>query len=151
MIDGRLVIGVWSALVAAGAETGYSVWRARHASDSASAVESIKMSVRKLPRLVVPIIADGALQGYVVANLSGQFDEVKAREMGIAPEPFIVDETFRYLYSEAGVDFRTFSKVDLEIVRSEIVKRAASRLKVDVLKEVLIDEFNFVPKAEGPK
>ena len=151
MIDGRLVIGVWSALVAAGAESGYSVWRARHASDPPPAAESIKTSVRKLPRLVVPIIADGALQGYVVATLSGQFDDAKAKEFGLPPDPFIVDETFRYLYSEAGVDFRTFSKVDLERVRSEIVKRAASRLKADVLKDILVDEFNFVPRSEGPK
>ena len=96
--------------------------------------------------MTVPIIARGQVQGYVVAKIALEVDEVVAKALDIPPESYVVDETFRLIYSEAGVDFAKLARADLERIRNEVRDRSAKRLKPGIVKDVLFEDFNFVPR-----
>src|SRR3712207_9467760 len=47
------------------------------------------LQYKKLPAMNIPIIAEGAVQGYVIANLVFTADAKTLREIPIPPEAFI--------------------------------------------------------------
>ncbi len=149
MFDSRLLIGVWSAAVAIGSHYAADRWMPRARPESAPVVSAPASSLRKLQPLTVPIIANGQVEGYVVARMSLQVDETGLKATGLPPEPFVVDEAFRYVYGEAGVDFRKLARADIGRIRGEILRRSAARLKTDAVKDLLFEEFNFVPRTEN--
>ena len=145
MFDARVGYGLWAALLAVGTQYGLERWdqvRSKPAAAEAHAASSL----RKLPPLTVPIIARGQVQGYVVAKIAIEVDEVVAKALDIPPESYVVDETFRLIYSEAGVDFAKLARADLERIRNEVRDRSAKRLKPGIVKDVLFEDFNFVPR-----
>jgi hypothetical protein len=53
------------------------------------------LQYKKLPPMNIPIVAEGAVQGYVIANLVFTADAKTLREISVPPEAFIQDEVFR--------------------------------------------------------
>lgn len=94
----------------------------------------------------VPMIADGALQGYVVAQLVFTADANALRNLPVPPHPFLVDETFRRLYADTSLDFSHLERYDLDSLTVQLRDAANKRLGEDVVKEVLIEEFNYFAK-----
>ncbi len=107
------------------------------------------MEYKKLPAINIPMIADGAVQGYVVAELGYTYDQnVKAP---IPPDAYLLDETFRKVYSDTTMDFRHLEKYDLNGMTKDLARRVNQRLHAAVVKDVLVQAMNFVPKSDIPK
>jgi flagellar basal body-associated protein FliL len=107
------------------------------------------MEFKKLPAISIPMIADGAVQGYVVAELGYTYDQnVKAP---IPPDAYLLDETFRKVYSDTTLDFRHLEKYDVNAMTRDLARRVNQRLHAAVVKDVLVQALNFVPKSDIPK
>ena len=130
---------------------GVGYWQDHRGVKPETVSAHVTTSVRKLQPLTVPILSNGQVQGYVLARLSLEVDEKNAKAAELPPDPFVLDEAFRYLYAEADIDFRKLGRPDLNRIRGEILKRSSARLKSDLVKDVLIEEFNFVPREEPLK
>ena len=52
------------------------------------------------------------------------------------------------LYAEEKIDFRKLQKPDLTRIVDELKARVARKLKSDAIKELLVQEFNYVSKEE---
>ena len=77
--------------------------------------------------------------------------EVVARLMHTLPVPpnaFVVDEAFRQIYADQSIDFRKLAKYDITKRLAEVRTEVNKRLGADVVKDVLVDELNFVAKRE---
>ena len=61
----------------------------------------------------IPIVAEGAVQGYVIANLVFTADAKTLREISVPPEAFIQDEVFRHVYSDETLDFKKLSRYNV--------------------------------------
>lgn len=94
----------------------------------------------------VPILKDGALQGYVVAQLVFTADADVLRGLSVPPHPFLIDEAFRALYADKALDFRHLERYDLEGLTKHLRQAANARLGDDVIQEVLVEEFNYFSK-----
>jgi hypothetical protein len=57
----------------------------------------------------VPIIRDGTVKGYVVAQFSYVVDLAVVKTLPVPPEAIFVDEGFRYIYNDEKIDFTHMS------------------------------------------
>jgi hypothetical protein len=94
------------------------------------------------------VIRDGAVAGYVVTRIVYAIDTTTQKKLGVAPDPFLADETFRTVYSTAPVNVRHPEEYDLEALAAAIRKNVNARLKGDVLRDVLIQQFDFVDRSQ---
>lgn len=111
-----------------------------------AAAELGGLDYESLPPVNVPMIADGALQGYVVAKLVFTADADVLRSMSVPPHPFLIDEAFRFLYADEDLDFRQLRRYDLTSFSDHLREMANARLGRDVVRDVLVEEINYFDK-----
>jgi flagellar basal body-associated protein FliL len=143
-----LVLGVWGAAVTAGAAYGVALWLAGAEPEKPLAEAFGGIDYVKLEPLSVPVIRDGALAGYVVTRIVYVIDTATQKKLGVAPDPFIADETFRTVYSASPVNVRQPEEYDLETLATAIRKNVNARLKGDAVRDVLIQQFDFVDSSQ---
>jgi hypothetical protein len=97
--------------------------------------------------LNVPMIANGIVEGYIVAQFIYLADARNLKELAIAPDDFITDEAFRLLYS-SKVDFAQLEKYDLQGLTTALTQKINLRFGNKIIKEVLVEEFTYVPKRD---
>ena len=61
--------------------------------------------------------------------------------------PVITDEAFRLLYS-SKVDFAHLEKYDLQGLTTALTQKINLRFGNEIIKEVLVEEFTYVPKRD---
>jgi hypothetical protein len=125
------------------------VWRAGQ-KDGETPKTAEQLEHKKTAPISVPIIARGTVAGYVTAQFVYLIDAKKLKEMPVPPDVFVTDEAFRMLYAEQ-FDFEHLEKYDLPGVAKELAKRVNQRLGENSIKDVLISEFNYVPKRDISK
>ncbi|MBL8586928.1 MAG: hypothetical protein JNK46_00220 [Methylobacteriaceae bacterium] len=142
-----LIVGLWCAGVALGASHGWTCWEARRA---AAALEKppAPVEMRKARPITVPVVQDGDIQGYVVIQLAYMVDSAAIKKAPFDPEPYLLDEAFRHVYADASLDFRRLEKYDVDRLKRALDQKVAARLKSDVVREVLVHEFNYVAKSD---
>jgi hypothetical protein len=96
------------------------------------------------------MISNGNVQGYIVAQFVYLTDESSLHELSVPPDDFIADEAFRELYT-SNVDFKHLEKYDVERLTKLLAQKTNLRLEKDIIKDILVAEFTFVPAREISK
>jgi hypothetical protein len=104
-------------------------------------IESIKTKM-----ISVPIVADNAVQGYVMAQFVFTVDGKVMKRLALKPDVFLVDEAFKAIYGGGSIDFRQFKKQDLPGLSKQIAGNVNKRLGVRLIDDVLVQELNYIPK-----
>ncbi|MDP3256837.1 MAG: hypothetical protein Q8S58_13020 [Bosea sp. (in: a-proteobacteria)] len=94
----------------------------------------------------VPIIANGEVQGYVAAQFVFTADARTLRQMTVKPHPYVRDEALRAIYSNGNVDFSRLERVDIDALLKTVKTGVNARLGGELVKDVLVKEFNYVRK-----
>jgi hypothetical protein len=94
----------------------------------------------------VPVVADGGIRGYVVAQFAFMSSAKLMRQLSVKPDLYVLDEAFQLIFSGEMIDFRHFKKQDLPALGKKIAENVNQRLGVHVVEDVLIQELNYVPK-----
>ena len=84
------------------------------------------LQYKKLPPMNIPIVAEGAVQGYVIANLVFTADAKTLREISVPPEAFIQDEIFRYVYADETLDFKKLSRYNVNGMIGNVARGSTS-------------------------
>jgi len=140
-------MGVWAILITVG--SGYGFHYFRRAPQTFGASSAAALEARKTREMNIPKIRNGAIQGYAVAQLSYVVDSVVEKKAGLPSDVFVADETFRLIYDDESIDFTRLEKVDLNALARALVKNVNARLKAEVVKDIAIQEFTFLPFAES--
>jgi hypothetical protein len=141
-----LMTGVWACIVTVGAGLVISYWKESHAALTPKQEYAEGLVYEKTRVINVPMIAEGSVQGYVVARLVFTADAKVLRKLPVPPEAFIVDEAFRNIYGDEKIDFKNLSRYDLAHFAQTVREHVNTRLQVDVLQDVLVQDFNYVSK-----
>jgi len=104
------------------------------------------LEYQKIRPVHVPIIADGAVQGYILANLVFTADAATLRSLPVPPNTFIIDEAFRQIYTDETLDFRKLSKYDINGLLKKVRTNVNQRLGSEIVKDILVENFNFITK-----
>ena len=88
-------------------------------------LESVKTRM-----ISVPVVADGAIHGYVMAQFVFTVDSKTMKHLSVKPDVFLLDEAFKAIYGGESVDFRQFKKRDLQGLSKQIGDNVNKRLGV---------------------
>jgi hypothetical protein len=124
-----------------------ATWKYNEAEGPPAAKKSDGIQRRKTAPINVPMISNGTVEGYIVAQFVYLADEGALREMSVPPDDFITDEAFRELYS-SNVDFNHLEKYDVERLTKALTEKINHRLEKDIIKAVLVAEFTYIPKRD---
>ena len=144
-----LAIGFWVCIASLGSSYVVASMRS-DASEPATAEPTyfVGLDYKKTDSITVPIIAKEAIQGYVLARFVYTIDGKVASSLAVPPDPFILDEAFRAVYSASGFDFEHPEHYDLPALTASIRDSINKRFGQDLLHDVLVDQFDFLPKNE---
>jgi hypothetical protein len=106
-----------------------------------------KLEHKKTQPINVPMIANGTIEGYIVAQFVYLADAETLKHLPVPPDVFVADEAFRTLYS-TSVNFRHLDKYDLGTFAKTLVGKVNKRLGADIVKEVLVEQFVYVPRSD---
>jgi hypothetical protein len=103
---------------------------------------------RKTHEINVPRIKDGAIKGYAVMLLSYSVDLNALKTAAMAPDSILVDEAFRYVYSDDTIDFDHLDRFDFVKMSKALVGAVNARVKSDVVVDVGVQEFTYEPVSD---
>ena len=138
-----LVIGIWACAVTLGATYGVIEWKKSQASASAAGEPEKKLEEMKTKAINVPIIADGAVQGYIIAQFVFTIDSKALKKMPVKPEVYLLDEAFKTIYAGEKVNFRQMKRQDLPALAKMLGENVNKRLGAPIVHDVLIDQLSL--------
>lgn len=141
-----LLTGAWACFVTVAASFAVSYWNESHAAPPSPQEIVDGLVSEKTKVFNVPMIAEGQLQGYIVAQLVFTAEAKTIRQLPVPAEPFVVDEAFRSIYGDPKLDFKNLARYDLSLFAQTVKERVNKRLQVDALRDVLVQDFNYVSK-----
>jgi hypothetical protein len=146
-----LVLAIWASAITAAASFGATRWQASHTATASAETAPAAYEYRKTKVINVPIIGDGALLGYVIVQFLYGIDVKAAEKLAVSPEAFIMDYAFRSLYGDPALDFRRLDKYDMTGLTVRMKDMLNEKLGVGLVKEVLIQDFSYMPKDQTPR
>jgi hypothetical protein len=124
-----------------------STWKSGGPKDHPPLNKPADLERKKTAAINVPMIANGNIEGYIVAQFVYLADAKNLQELSIPPDDFVTDEAFRQLYSNE-IDFNHLEKYDLQSLTKVLIQKINQRLGRDIIKDILVVEFTYVPKHE---
>ena len=138
--------GAWVCVITLAAAYGISQWVASGGKLIVRKDYLEGLEYEKTRMINVPMIVDGAVQGYIAAQFVFTVDAKTVRQLSVPPDPFVVHEAFRRIYSEERLDFRNLKKQDLVPLLKAIKQDVNERMQANIVQDVLIEEFNYISK-----
>lgn len=145
----RLVLsGLWVCFVTLAAS--YAAANFKVGGRAPAAADQLKgVQVQTTPTITVPMIKNGAVQGYVVAQFAFTIEAATRKRLSVPPQVFLSDAAFRTIYSDPSLDFRHLQKYDINKLTRSLIRQTNRKLKGQVIKDILVREFNFVSKEDA--
>jgi hypothetical protein len=145
-----LGIGIWVCLVTLGA--GYAVANLAAGAPpepppQANYFEGL--DYKKTDTIAVPVIAENAIQGYVLARFVYTIDGKTAASLAVPPDPIILDQAFKSVYSVSNFDFKHPERYDLPALLAELKENVNSKYGKPIVEDMMVDQFDFMPKSQG--
>jgi hypothetical protein len=106
------------------------------------------LNYTKTAPINVPIIEEGAINGYVVAQFVYTADAGALKQLSVPPDAFILDEAFRTIFSDDRIDFEHLERFDLATLTKNLATGVNTRFGSDIVQDVLVEQFTFVTKDE---
>lgn len=106
------------------------------------------LNYTKTDPINVPIIVDGAIDGYVVAQFVYTADAATLKQLSVPPDAFILDEAFRTIFSDERIDIDNLERFDLASLTTNLATAVNTRFGADILQDVLVEQFTFITKDE---
>ena len=143
-----ILSGLWVCLVTLASTYAAVSWLAPRAPEPETQTQKLQGGLEsvKTKMISVPVVADGAIHGYVMAQFVFTVDSKTMKHLSIKPDVFLVDEAFKAIYSGETIDFRKFKKRDLQGLSKQIGDNVNKRLGVRLIEDVLVQELNYIAK-----
>ncbi|WP_045834935.1 hypothetical protein [Hyphomicrobium sp. 99] len=141
-----IIISFIACLSTIGGVYGASSWKA--SMSSANKEPETKLQMMKTHMVSVPILTNGEVLGYVVTRLQFTADSELVRSSSLQPEVFVADEAFRQIYETTPADIKSGRKQAIKELAANIAIGANKRLGRDVIKDVMIDSWTYLSKAD---
>lgn len=139
--------GLWASVVTLGAVFGVLELQKNISSAGATEAE-VRLEEFRTKAINVPIIGNGALEGYMVAQFVFTVDAVAMHKLAINPEIYVLDEAFKTIYAGDRINFENMKKQDLPVLAKELAENVNKRLGVPIVQDVLIDQLSYIPRSE---
>lgn len=144
-----VLIGLWVCVVTLGASYGAVMWQADSPVDPKADEFFGGLDYVKTEPISVPLLADGEIKGYIIARFVFTMDGATLRKLSVPPSIFIIDEAYRAIYASGQkIDFKNLDKYDVDQLIVQIRTNVNERFKSDLVKEVLVEQLNYLSRDE---
>jgi hypothetical protein len=123
-------------------------WKTQTAMVSTGEEGLTGLNYTKTEPINVPIIVDGDINGYVVAQFVYTADATTLKQLSVPPDAFILDEAFRTIFSDERIDFAHLERFDLASLTKNLAVAVNTRFGADIIQDVLVEQFTFITKDE---
>jgi hypothetical protein len=142
-----IVSAVWTCIITLISSYTAASWKAHGTSDDGK--DGLTgLNYQKTEPINVPIIIDGGVKGYVVAQFVYTADAKTLNKLSVPPDAFISDAAFRAIYEDDKIDVDHIERYDLAALTTKLKETANSRFGVALLQDVLVQQFTYVSKEE---
>jgi hypothetical protein len=145
------VLALWVSAITALASNAASHWQAARLAAPAAESGQPVYEYRKTRVINVPIVAEGALLGYVIVQFLYGVDVKAVEKLNVSPDAFIMDDAFRTLYGDPSLDFRRLDKYDITGLTLRIKSMVNEKLGEGLIQDILIQDFSYMPKDQAPR
>ncbi|EJN06358.1 hypothetical protein [Phyllobacterium sp. YR531] len=139
------IIGLWICVVALGSL--YFAVKQNSATASVTSQSTQVLDDGKTEVFSIPIIIDGAVEGYVVTQLIYTLDSAVKASVKVPVAAFINDEIFRQFYGHYS-DVKDVQKVKFDDVKQAIIDGVNARFPAPLVKDLLVQQFNYISSKE---
>ena len=143
-----VVSGVWICAVTL-ASVYFSLQAANDTSDPKDDTEFFGgLDYVRSDLMSIPAIYKGEVRGYFITRLVYTAEPEVLRSLSLPPEMIITDELFSVLVGDRVIDLTRVEEFDLDAFRVVVRDRLNERLQKKVFHEVLVEQMEFLTKAE---
>jgi hypothetical protein len=96
----------------------------------------------------VPLLRDSRIDGYFLTKLVYTVEPDQIKKLSVPAQALITDQVYSYLYANPQIDFTKAGTIDLDAFRNAIRDTVNTRVGVELVHDVLIDQVNFLSKDE---
>ena len=143
-----ILVGLWVTLVALGTAYGVAVYMPA-STGQAKAAASLVLQSQKTRVINVPMLSDGQVRGFMAVQFVFTTDASLAKTLQVSPEVYLLDEAFRTIYADSATYLNHDEKYDLQKLTSHLVESTNAHLGVPMIKDVLIENFEYIDKDVG--
>lgn len=144
-----IVVGFWVCVVTLGSAYAVMTLKAQQQQAAAHPAEpKVEIEQIKTKLISVPLVINGVVLGYVMAQFTFTVEAAAAKTMPVKPDILIVDEAFRVIYAGEAVDFRRIGKSDVGALANKIKEAVNKRFGIELVKDVYVQELNFIPREQ---
>ncbi len=139
-----IIAGVWvCAVTLTAVYLGYASVNKSH---DPSAKPTVKVEYLKLKPITVPVVSGASIEGYLLAIIGCNIDRSALENKQLELNPIIQDEAFRVFYGIDSMRYKRPRNADLAEISKVLVDHLNQRLGGAVIKEILIEEWSYIPK-----
>lgn len=96
----------------------------------------------------VPLIRDSAVKGYFLTKLVYTVEPAELAKLSVPAKALLADQVYSYLYSNPQLDFTRTATLDIDAFRKNIRDTINERVGAEIVRDVLVDQINFLSKDE---
>ncbi|WP_113152897.1 hypothetical protein [Nitratireductor sp. OM-1] len=96
----------------------------------------------------VPVVKNGAVDGYFLARLSYSVDSKKIKALSIPMDAMLVDEIYSHLYANPTIDYASEDGFNVNAFRDGLIESINARVGHELVHEVFIEQADYLSKAE---
>lgn len=138
-----LLTGIWICGVTLFAGYATALWKTQNDPMMQKEAHLEGLDYQKTQPINVPVLEDGQIYGYIIAKFVFTIDAETLAKLAVPPHAFVVDEAFRLIYARADKRFAQLERTELKDITDEIKTRVNERFGVDIVQDVLVQEFAF--------
>ncbi len=97
----------------------------------------------------VPIFDKGRVHGYFLARLVFTADGKRLAQLKLPAEALLSDQVYSFLYANPQIDFTQRDNLDVDSFRAGLRESVNARLGEDFIREVLIEQVDYLPKEDA--
>ncbi|SFJ50543.1 hypothetical protein SAMN04515648_4355 [Phyllobacterium sp. CL33Tsu] len=140
------IIGLWICGVALGS-LYFAVWQNSATASVAPKAGEVVLDDGKTDVFSVPVIIDNAVHGYVVTQFAYTLDKSVKALVTVPVSYFINDEIFSQFYGQYS-DVKDVQQVKFDDVKKSIIDRVNAHFPQPLLKDLLVEQFNYISSKE---
>ncbi|WP_337266121.1 hypothetical protein [Oryzifoliimicrobium ureilyticus] len=144
----KLVLtGIWVCVITL-VSVYFSVKMATAPVPDADAAKKAELAYVKGESVTVPVIVNGAVNGYFVSRISYMMDKKKAEDKTLPVTALTTDELFSLLVGNTAIDIGNMSAFDPKSFRDMIKTDMNKRLNGDFVADVLIEQLDYLSRED---
>jgi hypothetical protein len=141
-----IVSALWICAITLASSYVAASWKASGSATSEPALRGL--NYEKTAPINVPIIVEGAIEGYVVAQFVYTAEASLLNRLTVPPEPFMLDQAFRTIFSDERIDLEHLERFDLASLTASLRDDVNARFGTEVVQDVLVEQFTYITKDE---